>query len=120
MVAVPSMLKRTSIKRSPIALRTISTSSLSSSVPYQLSPWRRFLQTLGRVTLFTILSSGGIFLYVTYKDRTPGPQQPFDPSKKTVVVLGSGWGATSLLKSLDNEDYNVVRLEPFCWLSIRS
>lgn len=25
------------------------------------------------------------------------------------MVLGSGWGATSLLKHLDTEDYNVVR-----------
>lgn len=33
---------------------------------------------------------------------------PFDPDKKTLVVLGSGWGATSLLKTLDTTDYNVV------------
>lgn len=81
-----------------------------STVP--LSRWRRFLQTLGRVTLVTLLSTGGLFYYVSYKDRTPGPQEPFDPEKKTIVVLGSGWGATSLLKSLDNEDYNVVRIPP--------
>lgn len=76
----------------------------------QLSRWRQFLQTLGRVTLVTLLSTGGLFYYISYKDRTPGPQEPFDPSKKTIVVLGSGWGATSLLKSLNNEDYNVVRI----------
>lgn len=35
---------------------------------------------------------------------------PFDPEKKTIVVLGSGWGATSLLSTLDTADYNVVRL----------
>jgi NADH:ubiquinone reductase (non-electrogenic) len=33
---------------------------------------------------------------------------PFDPEKKTLVVLGSGWGATSLLKTIDTTDYNVV------------
>jgi NADH:ubiquinone reductase (non-electrogenic) len=35
-----------------------------------------------------------------------------DPKKKTIVVLGNGWGATSFLKSLDNEDYNVVVVSP--------
>lgn len=56
----------------------------------------------------TLVGTGSLFYYSSYKDRTPGVQEPFDPSKKTVVVLGSGWGATSLLKSLNNEDYNVV------------
>jgi NADH:ubiquinone reductase (non-electrogenic) len=62
------------------------------------------------VTLITLIGTGGTFYYITYKDRTPGAQAPFDPDKKTVVILGSGWGATSLLKTLDNEDYNVVRV----------
>jgi NADH:ubiquinone reductase (non-electrogenic) len=87
----------------------LSTAESIPVVPKQ-SRWRRFLQTLGRVTLVTILAAGGTFYYISYKDRTPGPQQPFDPEKKTIVVLGSGWGATSLLKSLDNEDYNIVRI----------
>lgn len=38
---------------------------------------------------------------------------PFDPEKKTIVVLGSGWGTTSLLSTLDTTDYNVVRLSSF-------
>jgi hypothetical protein len=33
---------------------------------------------------------------------------PADPSKKTIVVLGSGWASTSFLKSIDTELYNVV------------
>lgn len=47
-------------------------------------------------------------MYITQKDKNPGEQLPFDENKKTVVVLGSGWGATSFLRSLDTEDYNVV------------
>jgi NADH:ubiquinone reductase (non-electrogenic) len=74
----------------------------------RLSFWRRFLQTLGRVTLVTIVVSGGAFYYYTQKDRQPGPQLPHDPEKKTIVVLGSGWGATSFLKQLDTTEYNVV------------
>lgn len=37
---------------------------------------------------------------------------PFDSKKKTVVILGSGWASTSLLKSIDTELYNVVVVSP--------
>jgi NADH:ubiquinone reductase (non-electrogenic) len=63
---------------------------------------------LGRVTLVTILSTGGLIYYIAWKDRHPGEQIPHDPSKKTIVVLGSGWAAMSTLKSLDTQEYNVV------------
>lgn len=49
---------------------------------------------------------------VSQKDLYPGDQLDQDPKKKTIVVLGNGWGATSFLKSLDNEDYNVVVISP--------
>jgi hypothetical protein len=77
-------------------------------LPPSQSKWRTFLQVLGRVTLVTILTAGGVFYYITQQDRHPGAQFPFDPEKKTLVVLGSGWGATNLLKTLDTTDYNVV------------
>ena len=51
----------------------------------------------------------GGFYYMTQRDKHPGPQLPFDSEKKTIIVLGSGWGATSLLKNLDTAEYNVVR-----------
>ena len=72
-----------------------------------MSFWRRFLQTTGSVTLVTA-ASGVAFYYFAQKDKTPGIQLPHDPSKKTLVICGSGWGATSLLNSLDTNDYNVV------------
>ena len=58
--------------------------------------------------VFYTSTAAGTFWYLTYKDRNPGPQLPSDPSKKTLVILGSGWGATSLLKGLDTADYNTV------------
>ncbi|GJJ13045.1 hypothetical protein Clacol_007294 [Clathrus columnatus] len=76
------------------------------------SPWRWFLQTLGRVTLVILVTSAGTFYYITQKDRHPGVQLPHDPSKKTLVILGSGWGATSLLKSIDTEAFNVTVISP--------
>lgn len=50
--------------------------------------------------------------YIARQQRHPGNQLPPDPTKKTVVVLGSGWGATSLLKTLDTTEYNVVVISP--------
>lgn len=54
----------------------------------------------------------GVLFYLAKKEKTPGAQLPHDPEKKTLVVLGSGWGATSLLKSLDTTDYNVIVISP--------
>ncbi|KZT54244.1 NADH dehydrogenase [Calocera cornea HHB12733] len=76
------------------------------------SRWRSFLQTVGRVTLGVVVLSGGAFIYVVQRDRHPGQQAAHDPAKKTVVVLGSGWAATSLLKKLDTEYFNVVVISP--------
>jgi NADH:ubiquinone reductase (non-electrogenic) len=44
--------------------------------------------------------------------RNPEDQPDPDPSKKTLVVLGTGWGAVSLLKKLDTENYNVIVVSP--------
>ena len=79
-----------------------------SPPPLRQSRWRSFLQILGRTTLIAIVAGAGGFYYITQREKHPGPQLPFDPEKKTVVVLGSGWGATSLLSTIDTTDYNVV------------
>ncbi|OBZ77511.1 External alternative NADH-ubiquinone oxidoreductase, mitochondrial [Grifola frondosa] len=93
--------------------RTASTDSTESALSprYKPSIWKRFLQITGSVTLFTV-ASGVTFYYLARKDRTPGIQLPHDPTKKTLVILGSGWGATSLLNSLDTADYNVIVISP--------
>ncbi|RKO91766.1 hypothetical protein BDK51DRAFT_20835 [Blyttiomyces helicus] len=44
--------------------------------------------------------------------RNPPNQLPWDHTKKTVAILGSGWAATSILKDLDTEHYNVVVVSP--------
>jgi hypothetical protein len=48
-----------------------------------------------------------------YEARHP-PQSQLQPDdkKKTLVVLGTGWGCTSLLKGLNTEDYNVIVVSP--------
>lgn len=67
----------------------------------------RVLRAFGAASLL-VIGAGAVFVYYAKKDRTPGTQLPHSPDKKTIVILGSGWGATSLLNSLDTEDYNVV------------
>ncbi|KAG5651896.1 hypothetical protein H0H81_006977 [Sphagnurus paluster] len=63
---------------------------------------------MGRTTLIGLFAGAGTFYYITQRERYPGSQLPFDETKKTVVILGSGWGSTSLLKALDTTEYNVV------------
>ncbi|KAK4901105.1 NADH:ubiquinone oxidoreductase [Elasticomyces elasticus] len=61
------------------------------------------------------LSAIGGTIYVgfgIYQGRTPAQQFDPDPSKKTLVVLGTGWGSVSLLKKLDTENYNVIVVSP--------
>lgn len=54
----------------------------------------------------------GYLSWVIYELRTPPEQLEVDPSKKTLVILGTGWGAVSLLKKLDTENYNVIVISP--------
>ncbi|CAK7221855.1 NADH:ubiquinone oxidoreductase [Sporothrix curviconia] len=75
----------------------------------------RLRTTLRWVWRLTYVSVLGAFVYIgyeIYQDRNPEPQVPRDPSKKTLVILGTGWGSVSLLKKLDTENYNVVVISP--------
>ncbi|KAK7050462.1 mitochondrial external NADH dehydrogenase [Favolaschia claudopus] len=76
------------------------------------SKFKRAVTIANRTFWLSLLAGIGSFYYVTKKDRTPGVQLPHDPQKKTIVVLGSGWGATSFLNTLDTTDYNVIVISP--------
>jgi NADH:ubiquinone reductase (non-electrogenic) len=72
-------------------------------------------KTLRWAWRFSYLSVGGLILYTgynIYQDRNPEPQFEADPNKKTLVILGTGWGSVALLKKLDTENYNVVVVSP--------
>lgn len=60
----------------------------------------------------SLVGATGMLLFEVYSKRHPGPQLDFDPSLETVVVLGSGWGATSFLQDLDTLNYNVICVSP--------
>lgn len=72
----------------------------------------RFLRWTFRLTLLSGLGLTGYLAYGIYLQRHPEEQFPPDPNKKTLVILGTGWGAISLLKKLDTENYNVVVISP--------
>lgn len=72
----------------------------------------RFLRWAYRLTLVSGLGLTGYLAYSIYVLNHPAEQLEPDPNKKTLVILGTGWGAVSLLKKLDTENYNVVVISP--------
>jgi len=72
----------------------------------------RTLRWAWRLTYLSLLGSVAYVGYGIYEDRNPEPQTEPDPTKKTLVILGTGWGSVSLLKRLDTENYNVVVISP--------
>lgn len=70
-------------------------------------------------TVVGLLGSVSYVSYKVYKEVTPRKDQvkqapifPNGQKKKTIVILGSGWGSISLLKNLDTSIYNVVVVSP--------
>ncbi|OZJ06300.1 hypothetical protein BZG36_00684 [Bifiguratus adelaidae] len=76
------------------------------------APRRSRLRLFGRVIGVGLLGGAGYTAYGLYVSRHPPMQKPFDPTKKTIAVLGSGWASTSFLKSIDTSEYNVVVISP--------
>ncbi|EFP82678.2 NADH dehydrogenase [Puccinia graminis f. sp. tritici CRL 75-36-700-3] len=76
------------------------------------------LRNFARTVLVLVLSASGYVVWRAWDERNPPEQLPHDPEKKTIVVLGNGWGASSFLKGLDTEHFNVVVISPrnyFCF-----
>ncbi|KAJ2615182.1 NADH:ubiquinone oxidoreductase [Coemansia sp. RSA 1365] len=70
------------------------------------------LRKLKRVVLGSTVIGVSYLGWLMYRNRNPADQQPFDPNKKTLVLLGTGWGSTTVLKNLDTENFNVVVVSP--------
>ncbi|KAI0199689.1 hypothetical protein F4808DRAFT_431746 [Astrocystis sublimbata] len=73
---------------------------------------RTTFRWMWRATYLSLIVGVGAVIYDGYLDRHPDDQFTPDPSKKTLVVLGTGWGSVSLLKKLDTANYNVVVISP--------
>ncbi|KAL9118254.1 MAG: hypothetical protein Q9187_005204 [Circinaria calcarea] len=105
----------------PIPKSTFSRSTLQQtfrrSYAHQISPvtkrrGRGFFKWTWRLTYLSAIAGTAWLGYNIYILRTPQEQFEPDPSKKTLVILGTGWGAVSLLKKLDTENYNVIVISP--------
>lgn len=71
-----------------------------------------FWKTLWRVTYGSVLAATLVTGYSIYQTRHPKDQTPVDASKKTLVILGTGWGSISLLKKIDASQYNIIVVSP--------
>ncbi|RYP57788.1 hypothetical protein DL769_009281 [Monosporascus sp. CRB-8-3] len=82
----------------------------ASSPPPKKKPGkiRSTFKWLRRFAYLSVLGLVGGVAYDGYKDRHPDEQYTPDPRKKTLVILGTGWGSVAFLKKLDTSNYNVV------------
>ncbi|KAK4115302.1 FAD/NAD(P)-binding domain-containing protein [Canariomyces notabilis] len=80
--------------------------------PPPKKPRFRKLRWAWRLGYISAIAGVAYLGYGVYLDRHPEPQVEPDPSKKTLVILGTGWGSVSLLKRLDTENYNVIVISP--------
>ncbi|EEQ40128.1 hypothetical protein CLUG_04257 [Clavispora lusitaniae ATCC 42720] len=83
-----------------------------------VSAFRKTFKTIGRLTALATVGAVGYVGYKVYNESYPADQIKQVPTfesgkkKKTLVLLGSGWGSISLLKNLDTTLYNVVVVSP--------
>ncbi|GAB1320400.1 NADH:ubiquinone oxidoreductase [Madurella fahalii] len=80
--------------------------------PPPRKPRFRKLRWAWRLGYLSAIAGVAYIGYGVYQDRHPEPQVEPDPTKKTLVILGTGWGSVSLLKRLDTENYNVIVISP--------
>lgn len=80
--------------------------------------FKRTVRGIVGATLLTATGATGYLGYKVHKESNPAEQvkqtSTFETGqkKKTLVILGSGWGSISLLKNLDTTLYNVVVVSP--------
>ncbi|CDO95084.1 unnamed protein product [Kluyveromyces dobzhanskii CBS 2104] len=96
-----------------------STKRVSNAVnPVKPSLARRVVSTTLKASLAALFAGTAYVSYELYREANPAPQVPQAPTfangspRKTLVVLGTGWGSVSLLKSLDTSLYNVIVVSP--------
>ncbi|KAK5673547.1 NADH:ubiquinone oxidoreductase [Batrachochytrium dendrobatidis] len=97
----------------PNFARMASSAVVPASQKNTHSPKKPIFWRLVRLSIAGVVVVGtGSFAYELYVARHPSAQFDWDPSKKTVAILGSGWAATSFLTDLDTDHYNVVIVSP--------
>ncbi|KAH9263944.1 hypothetical protein BASA83_012612 [Batrachochytrium salamandrivorans] len=72
----------------------------------------RFSLASASLALVGSVAYGAPNSFLIIRRQHPPAQFAWDPSKKTIAILGTGWAATSFLTDLDTENYNVVVVSP--------
>lgn len=109
--------KRRLHQSAPFAQRE-SPSNGSVTATLSKSKFRIAGKLLWKTTLYSILATLGYFSYQIYKELHPQKQVPQTETfengspRKNLVILGTGWGAVSLLQELDTTLYNVIIVSP--------
>lgn len=91
---------------------------LNSTIPQPPKKKAGFFKTAKRLTYLSVFGSIGYIGYKVYMEKNPADQVKQSPifengqRKKTLVILGTGWGSISFLKNLDTSLYNVVVVSP--------
>ncbi|PHH82859.1 hypothetical protein CDD82_4497 [Ophiocordyceps australis] len=117
--STPSAAIRLRASRPTTAIRLQSTRRLAFRRLYSDQPpkpkpgkLRKTFRWVWRLTYVSFAGLVGYTAFIIYQDRHPEPQYEPDPKKKTLVILGTGWGSVALLKKLETENYNVVVVSP--------
>lgn len=83
-----------------------------SAIPFALCTLAQLEESASLHTVSLYLCQKFDFVDAYLARHPPSNQLRPDAQKKTLVILGSGWGSTSLLKSLNTEGYNVIVVSP--------
>lgn len=80
--------------------------------PPKRGRFARWMKGLWRLTLLSMLGGTAYVGYSIWKGQHPPVQAGFDPTKKTLVILGTGWASIAVLKNIDTSLFNVVIVSP--------
>lgn len=115
------------IWKSKICSRRLSTTLLrgqninnssKKKLPAVVPLYKRTGKSILKYSLISALVGVSYVSYHVYRENNPLIQAPQSENfangckRKTLVILGSGWGSISLLKTLDTRLYNVVVVSP--------
>lgn len=87
-------------------------------MPRRFQILRKFVKYTVSGVALTAVGATSFLGYKIYQESRPvhqikqSPTFPNGEKKKSLVILGSGWGAISLLKNLDTTLYNVALVSP--------
>ncbi|KAI6245387.1 External alternative NADH-ubiquinone oxidoreductase [Erysiphe necator] len=84
----------------------------SDNAPHKIPRRFKTLKIIWRLSYLSAIGGIAYLVYGVYELRNPTDQFVPEPSKKNLIILGTGWGAVSLLKKLDTEQYNVIVISP--------